>query len=72
MSYDNFHRRGVILCGFSPVSCFPLKRSFSVVRYLWFLERKFLYSSNTSFPKFFDRRDFVLGPKTGHANLPFV
>jgi hypothetical protein len=72
MSYGNFHMWGGILCGFSPVSCFPLKRYFSLVQYLCFLERKCIYSANTSFPKNFDRRDFILGPQTRHANLPFV
>ena len=70
--YSNFHKRGVILCGFDVVPSFPLKSCFSVIRYLWFLWRKCLFSSNTCFLKLFKWRDFVFGPKIGHANFPFV
>ena len=70
--YCIFQRWGVILCGFNAVSCFPLKIFFSVVLYLWFLERKCLYSSNTSFLKLFERRYFILGPQTRCANFPFI
>ena len=70
--YANFHRRGVILCGFDVVSSFPLKRCFLVIRYLWFLCRKCLFSSNTYFLKLFEWRDFIFGPQNGHANFPFI
>lgn len=70
--YSNFHRWGVNFHGFNPVSYFPLKMWFPVVWYLWFLERKCLYSSNTSHPKKIERWDFILVPEVGHANLSFV
>ena len=70
--YSNFHRWGVIVRCFNLVSSFPLKICFWIVQYLRFLERKCIYSSNTSFPKLLERWDFVLGPQTRHANLPFV
>ena len=70
--YSNFHRWGVILCGFFPFSSLPLNFYFSVVWFLWFLGRKFLYSSNTSFPKLLERRYFIPGPQNGHANFSFV